>query len=463
MNAAQAGDLRRRGHDVAIFKGFLHASGDEAWRVLREALAADGPWDLLVVDRVWSREALVALRDAAGGAQVVVTQWESPAAWPEVSFRVAPVSRRGLLALTEAVAAGSATTGLPNVWTRGARGEWVPPATSEPLLVAREMAAPLDFAYDRARTIGLDPHEAADTRYLLLNMGCPYRGGENTSGFLATAKPDTPWGDRGCTFCNVGPYEAQSPQARRALMATQLAALAPHGPYRRLVIQDEYVFRDLDVLVELVLEHAPAGVELMVRARVEDLFRCETVLLRALEKLGDHGTLTPYLIGFENFSDAELRRYNKGQTAADTEAAALKVLGWAAAWSNFGLSRSQGFILFGPWTTLDDLRANAAALRRSGFERLRGGVTRSKLRLNPDAAIVARARADGLLVETHGRPDEDNAADAGYQAEIPYRFAHPETARVWELLNGPQPIRGRDEIDRLVVAIAMVDAEARAP
>lgn len=430
--------------------------------MLLEALRAEGPWDLLVVDRVWSREALVALRAAAGGARVVVTQWESPAAWPEVDFRVAPVSRRGLLALTDAVAAGAATTGLPNVWTRDALARWVPPASAEPLLVAREMAAPLDFAYDRAVVVGLDPQEAADTRYLLLNMGCPYRGAENTSGFLADTKPDTPWGDRGCTFCNVGPYEAQSPQARRALMAAQLEALALRGPYRRLVVQDEYVFRDLDLLVELVLEHAPAGVDLMVRARVEDIFRCEAVVLRALEKLGDHGTLTPYLIGFENFSDAELRRYNKGQTAAEAEAAALKVLGWAAAWPNLGLSRSQGFILFGPWTTLDDLRLNAVALRRSGFDRLRGGLTRSKLRLNPDAAILARARADGLVVETHGRPDEDNASETGYQAEIPYRFAHPQTARVWELLNGPAPVRGRDEIDRLMVAIAAVDAEARA-
>ncbi|MEZ4265670.1 MAG: hypothetical protein R3F39_04775 [Myxococcota bacterium] len=459
MNAAQAGDLRRAGHRVSIFKGFLHAPGGEAWRALLEALKAEGPWDLLVVDRVWAREPLTALQAAAGGARVVVTQWESPSAWPEVSFRVAPVSRKGLLALADAVAARAPVDALPNVWTRDGDQGWARPQTSEPLLVAREMGAPLDFAYDRVRTIGLDPQEAEDTRYLLLNMGCPYRGAENTSGFLADLTPDTAWGDRGCTFCNVGPYEAQTAQVRRDLMAGQLAALAPHGPYRRLVVQDEYVFRDLDLLVELVLEHAPPGVELMVRARVEDLFRCEAVLLRALDALGDHGTLTPYLIGFENFSDAELRRYNKGQTAAAAEAAALKVLGWADAWPNFGLSRSQGFILFGPWTTLDDLRANALALRRCSFDRLRGGLTRSKLRLNPDAALLTRARADGLLVETHDRADEDNAAETGYQAEIPYRFADPNTARVWELLNGPAPVQGRDEIGRLDVAIARVEAE----
>jgi hypothetical protein len=459
LNAALAGDLRRAGHRVAIYKGFLHAPGDEAWRALLEALRADGPWDLLIVDRLWSEDLLVSLRAAAGGARVVVTQWESPALWPDVAFRVAPTSRRGLLALAAAVARGQEPDDLPNVWRRDAQGAWVAPRVAEPLRVLRELAAPLDFAYDLGRTVGLDPAEAAATRYLVLNMGCPYRGAENASGWFADLETDTAWGDRGCTFCNVGAYEAQSPTERRALMATQLEALSRHGDYRRLVVQDEYVFRDLDTLVDLVVAHAPPGVDLMVRARVEDLFRSEATVLRALERLGDHGTLTPYLIGFENFSDAELRRYNKGQTAAEAEAGALKLLGWAEAWPNLGVSRSQGFILFGPWTTLDDLRLNAAAMRRCRFTELRGGILRSKLRLNPDAAIVARARADGLVLTSHQRDDEDNARQTGYQAEIPYRFASPATARVWELLNGPAAIRGTDEIDRLERAIAQVERE----
>lgn len=435
-----------------------------AWGELLARVASEGPWDLLVLDRVWSRETLVALQRAAGGAELVITQWESPAMWPEVRFRVAPVSRRALAVLAAAVAAGDGdgAAGTPNLWTRSEAGEWLPPPAVEPLAVAREMAAPLDLAYDLGCTVGLAPEEASGTRYLLMNMGCPYRGADNDSGFLAGLQTGTPWGDRGCTFCNVGPYEAQTGAERRALMERQLQALSGHGPYARLVVQDEYIFRDLDVLVELALAHAPRGVELMVRARVEDLSRQQAVLQRALERLGDHGVITPYLIGFENFSDAELRRYNKGQTAAETEAAALLLLQLAERWPNLGLSRSQGFILFGPWTTLEDLRLNALALRRVGFHRLRGGLTRSKLRLNPDAAILRRAEADGLVAPAHARPDEDNAAQTGYQAEIPYRFADPAAARVWELLNGPAPISGRDEIDRLARAIAEVEREASA-
>ena len=131
----------------------------------------------------------------------------------------------------------------------------------------------------------------------------------------------------------------------------------------------------------------------------------------------------------------------------------------SASWDNLNLSPSQGFILFGPWTTLEDLEANAAALSMLDFRKLRGGLLGSKLRLNPDAALVAKADADGLLLTTHTRGDEDNATQTGYQAELPYRFADPETARVWALLNGPQRIPDHgDDVARLRDAITRVRA-----
>jgi hypothetical protein len=244
-------------------------------------------------------------------------------------------------------------------------------------------------------------------------------------------------------------------------MHRQLEALAVHGPYERLVVQDEYIFRDLDVLVDAVLKHAAPGIDLMVRARVDYLESCRDVLLSALEKLRGFGTITPYLIGFENFSDAELTRYNKGQSAADGLRAARELERLADAHDNFRVSPSQGFILFGPWTTLEDLEINLVALREASFSRFRGSITQSKLRLNPDAALIARARADGLLLEGYDEAHQDNAAGTGYQAEIPYRFAHPAVGQVWNLLNGEKGVEGRDELDRLERALDDVRASVR--
>ncbi|MEC9073334.1 MAG: hypothetical protein VX938_13170, partial [Myxococcota bacterium] len=394
---------------MGIYKAYLHEDQQETYASCLAALANEGPWDLLVVDRIWSRDLLRRAWEAAGRPQVVVNQWESPASWPEVNWRISPMSRHATLGLASVVAGHSSEPTVSNLFRRASDGRWSAPPSIQDFDALREFGPPLDLAYDAAQVYGLTPSEAGDTRYLVLNMGCPYRGAANESGFLDGLDLPTTWGASGCTFCNVGPYERQTADQRRLLMRTQLEALAQRGPYSRLVVQDEYIFRDLDVLVDLIVELGPPHVDLMVRARVDYLESCLPQLERALETLGERGTVIPYLIGFENFSNHELQRYNKGQTADEIEAGIARLDALGATYPNFRVSPSQGFILFGPWTTLEDLEANAEAFRRVGFQRFRGRITRSKLRLNPDAALVARARADGLLQDLHRRPDEDNA------------------------------------------------------
>jgi hypothetical protein len=350
----------------------------------------------------------------------------------------------------------------PNVWTRALDGSWRAPKISTDLMVKEAYAEPLDLAYDLAETFGIEGEDAALARYLVLNMGCPYRGASNDTGFLDGLALDTPWGNRGCTFCNVGPYERQTAEDRAGLVERQLSQLAQHGAYTRLVVLDEYVFRDLDTIVERVLTHTArheAPIELLVRARVDYLFSCRENLESALALLKGRGTLSPYLIGFENFSDAELTRYNKGYSAHDAERAIGVIDELLAQYpQTLRITPSNGFILFGPWTTVSDLEDNLAAMRRTRFRRFRGGLTRSKLRLGLEAALWRRAEADGLLLEEFARPDEANAADTGYQAELPWRFADPQTARVWELLNGPERVAGHSDLDRLEAAILEVRA-----
>ena len=441
----------------------MHESESEPLEALRASLAETGPWDLVVVDRIWSHRLVEALKEASGATEFVVMQWESPTQWEEIRWRISPTSRGSLVRFADALASGRRPQdeSIPNLYWRDDSDHWHVPSASHELSVAELFAAPLDLAYDEAECFGLAPQEAQKTRYLVMNMGCPYRGAKNESTFLEGLDLPTQWGAGGCTFCNVGPYERQTRLQRRELMFGQLEALAVHGPYERLVVQDEYIFRDLDVLVDAMLEHGDPGVDLMVRARVDYLDSCREVLLSALEKFKGFGTITPYLIGFENFSDAELARYNKGQSAADGLRAARELERLAAEHENFRVSPSQGFILFGPWTTLEDLEVNLEALREVSFSRFRGSITKSKLRLNPDAALVARARVDGLLLDGYDEAHQDNAAGTGYQAEIPYSFAHAAVGQVWDLLNGEGGVEGRDELDRLERALQVVRASVR--
>ena len=454
--AIQAEDLREAGHSVAWFKGFLLDEAHTQLSVLEDELARSGPWDFLVFERLWSREILQRLKEAAGHPRVVVTPWEPPGDWSEVDYRIAPPARGVLTQLIEQDLSGMKPKGT-NLHVRESEGAWLLPEHNKSLEIREYFQLPVDFAYDLMRSLGLPKKEVSQTRYLMLNMGCPYRNATNTSGFLDALELPTSWGASGCTFCNVGPYEAQTQSQRFELIHSQLKALSKHEDYTRLVVVDEFVFRDIATLAEAILSHAPQGVEVLVRARVNYLETYLPALLKALETLQGHGSITPYLVGFENFSDAELKRYNKGQSAAETLSAARTLIKLSEEWDNLNLSPSQGFILFGPWTSLEDLRLNAKALASTDFRALRGGITRTKLRLNPDAALVARARADGLLIESHLRPDEDNAASTGYQAEIPYRFKDPRTEQVWTLLNGPKPIQASSELARLEAAIAEVE------
>ena len=454
--AIQAADLREAGHDIIWLKGFLLDNDHTAFEALEAELAEQGPWDLLVLERLWSKELLTRLKRAAGDPPIVMSPWQPPPDWDEVTHRISPPSRATLKSLLEQVSSGTSSE-PPNLYRRSPQGRWLPPVETHPLRIQEQFSPPVHFAYDAVRVFGLPPQEVTKTRYLMLNMGCPYRGAANTSDFLDGLTLPTTWGASGCTFCNVGPYEAQTASERSTLIETQLRALATHGDYERLVVIDEFVFRDLDVLAEAIASYAPQGVEVMVRARVDYLETYRDELTQALKRLDGHGSITPYLVGFENFSDDELRRYNKGQSAAQTLAAAKTLIALSKRWDNLNLSPSQGFILFGPWTTLEDLKRNADALADVDFRALRGGITRSKLRLNPDAALVAKARADGLLLDTHRRADEDNAAATGYQAELPYRFADKRTEAVWALLNGPQALHGDTELERLSAAIKTVE------
>jgi hypothetical protein len=125
----------------------------------------------------------------------------------------------------------------------------------------------------------------------------------------------------------------------------------------------------------------------------------------------------------------------------------------ALRYAHFGFNH----ITFTPWTTLDDLAANAAGLRRTRLDRRRGGLLRSRARLYPDTALYHLARRDGLLVP--GSEDAQNRH--GYLPPAAWRFRQPEVAHFALLASALcDRTQGRDE---LVLFEALLDAFARAP
>lgn len=244
---------------------------------------------------------------------------------------------------------------------------------------------------------------------------------------------------RGCSFCRIrkdAPRRAAAriwPSVERQLR--RLAALRPDA--RDFVLIDQAPFSYVGRVVRLLGELGATGATLHLQSRVDVFLKNLGRFEDALALAGQAGVrLSPYLVGIESFSDAELERLHKGVTAADNERFLTELDRLAAAWAPALATEgwSFGFLLFTPWTTLADLDTNLAAFRRVGMTRFRGDEILTKLRLTPDLPLTHKAAADGLLQEAWPHAFLSNAARWGYEAELPWRFADLAVQRVADLV-----------------------------
>lgn len=172
-------------------------------------------------------------------------------------------------------------------------------------------------------------------------------------------------------------------------------------------------------------------------------------------------------MGVENFSVDENARFNKGLDTAQVERALDRLRGLEERWpETFVFTRHGGlsFILFTPWTTLDDLALNAREARRLGVDPV---FLRSRLQVRPSTPIALLAARDGL---TAPRFEQESPLDFSCQChpdeeEIPWRFRHPEVAvayRVMLRLGDDSRIPASDPLRRsLAEMMAGLPPEAR--
>lgn len=132
----------------------------------------------------------------------------------------------------------------------------------------------------------------------------------------------------------------------------------------------------------------------------------------AIHQLREVG-LKSALIGIESASAAVLRRFHKGATPEINERA-IQVL------HRHGIEINAGFIMFDPETTLEDIEANIAFLKRHSsyliFEML------SRLSVYTGTPIYEELEAQGLLKGDYLNPD--------------YEFADPKIAWLHAVSNG---------------------------
>ncbi len=273
------------------------------------------------------------------------------------------------------------------------------------------------------------------------NVGCPFGDDPlEAPHYRGVSLPIEPAVARlGCAFCHMGGDYERRPDDEVVADLVEQAEYFTRGlpALEELVLTDQHPARYLEALLRAAHARGVRPLRWLFAARADSFVRERERIERAARAARETGhVLEVYLSGFESFSDAELARYNKGVRASELVAAVEAMREIARAHrGHFELDRARGhsLLLFGPWTTPEDLLASADAIRAHGLRQLFDELGRNRLRLHRDLPVYYAAERDGLVLDAWREGDEGAARRKGYSAEIPWRFADARTARAHEL------------------------------
>ena len=161
------------------------------------------------------------------------------------------------------------------------------------------------------------------------------------------------------------------------------------------------------------------------------------------------------VVGFENFSPREILVLHRGVVPETLDAAASILNRWLAH-PPHGLiveGFTPSFILFTPWTRIEDLEINLDRIARHGL----WNANIERLRLGPGTPTFEKARRDGLVADGPVRPA---AHPNGYYSEREIRFADPRVAAVSAGFETLRPHAMSELPELLVGVLAAVRAAA---
>lgn len=429
-----AADLARTGHRAELRRVYTDITGRRFDPGARASLAAalidEGVELVLIRTHVWP-DFVAALR-AGGVGTVFVAQpgWRDARADAEhYDVAISGGDRQGIVALVD----GFARTGELVVADR----------TLEPF--------PTDFLqsawfWPAVRYRDAVSGEVRPFRRLMLlhNVGCPWSAdvGDNPV-YDGLALGDSVK-RKGCVYCAIGgDYRKLPVDDYLGFLSRQIGWYAEACPEAEIVLSDEASFSFFGDLVDRLAADGVRPGPLLIKARMNGLLAILPRFERMLERAREAGLrIVVYLLGIESFSDRALQLYNKGITAERLAEGLNRLLELEERFGEtFSATRynSHGFILFNPWTTLEELAENLVWFERLRIGRFSGKAVWSRLRLYPWQPLYALAERDGLLDQS----DRFAAVvhrQVGYHGdERGWRFADPQVELCYALVT-----RGRD-------------------
>ena len=411
-----------------------------------------GRYGLVVFDQVWDASLLARIR-ARTGAWLCATDPDMDAGPVRVDFALRHVAshRAPVRHLVAALRAGTDLRAIPNLTLHlDAAASPLPSVRPEERFAATpEALQPFRPAVD-AILLGhprnVDGTAPRVRKSLEAATGCPFSAPVAANLAFAGVPLDAPDVTlAGCAFCFMGgDYRALGKADSVRVQLDQLAFWQAHLPRRadgragldEVVLRDQAALRYLPDLIEGARARGLEPVGFLVPGRGDAILRFGPELERAAALAAGSGFWwTLHLIGFETFSPRQLELYNKGVTVAEYADALRQLRALHARYPDgFRLQHAgaASFILFNPWTTLDDLQETVDFCRDHAVGDLAHGLTLSRLRLYPNLPLYWKARHDGLLQDGPA-PTDRGAAWTGYAAEAPWRYADPRVAAVEDL------------------------------
>lgn len=434
--ALLSGELRERGvaNDlvlVVVTKEMEREGGEsELEQQLADALAG---YDPIVYERVWSPRLVEGLRRKLHDKVFIGLRGEHElldAAPADIYCDGEP--RKIVAPLVQWLRGQSEIAPQQSLFRKasgdGSTAEWVEPDPCMPAPPPSGRYAP------NLRPVIINPEFLPSNRTFSVvgNNGCPYQSDARENPLYAGTQIPAQFG-RGCAFCTTGnQYEGRPNPVTAASVLEQIRYVRQNAPeLQLLVLKDQNPFGYLTEVIEHCETEGLSDFTLLLETRAEWFLRNAKRFDRALAVARQINVrIAPFLVGIENFSQPELDRFNKGITV-DTNIEFLETLWrWKEEYGEaLDLSHTAfGFILFSPWTTMQDLAANLAGVRRTRFDRLRGSILLARARLYPDTALYYLAERDGLLVEDFASEADNASRRYGYYPSHPWKHAHADVS-----------------------------------
>jgi hypothetical protein len=240
---------------------------------------------------------------------------------------------------------------------------------------------------------------------------------------------------RGCGYCSISQQKVATKKDRIQEFLHVMRHFQKHLPHlERVSLPGPESFFDIlaDIAPKLKAE-AFKPVKFQIQLRPDVIVNRQDKIeeiLRAYEGSGFCVHLAT--VGFENFSKKELQILHRGYPP-ETNTKALEVITRLhnAFPVTLDLSRAvASFILFNPYTTIEDITENLKQIAAHDFS-LFHTININKVRIHPQVGLYALSQLDGLLAGSDPQRTLTDLPRGGYRGDYGYRFLDEQVAAVY--------------------------------